>query len=171
MRLLANVKGSVLWLFTSNNLAEINLKNEAQKRGVNPSRLVFAKTLQNDEHLARIKLADLFLDTFNFNAHTTACDALWAGIPVVTLMGKSFASRVAGSLLHSLEMPELVTTTEEDYESLALFIAKNPDKLKKLKKKIEINRESAPLFDSLKYTKNLEKALKNIFNNFKNNFH
>ena len=171
MRLLANVKGSVLWLFTSNNLAEINLKNEAQKRGINPSRLVFAKTLPNDEHLARIRLADLFLDTFNFNAHTTACDALWAGIPVVTLMGKSFASRVAGSLLHALEMPELVTTTEEDYESLALSIAKNPDKVKKLKKKLEINRESAPLFDSIKYTKNLEKALKNIFNHFKNNFH
>lgn len=160
-----------LWLFTSNNLAEINLKNEAQKRGINPSRLVFAKTLPNDEHLARIRLADLFLDTFNFNAHTTACDALWAGIPVVTLMGKSFASRVAGSLLHALEMPELVTTTEEDYESLALSIAKNPDKVKKLKKKLEINRESAPLFDSIKYTKNLEKALKNIFNHFKNNFH
>jgi len=167
MRLLANVKDSVIWLFISNNLAEVNLKNEAQKRGINPNRLVFAKTLPNDEHLARIKLADLFLDTFNFNAHTTACDALWVGIPVVTLMGKSFASRVAGSLLHSLEIPELVTTSEEDYESLALSIAKNPDKLKNLKKKLEINRESAPLFDSVKYTKNLEKALKNVFNHFK----
>ena len=167
MRLLANVKNSVMWLFTSNNLAEVNLKNEAQKRGINPNRLVFAKTLPNDEHLSRIKLADLFLDTFNFNAHTTACDALWVGIPVVTLMGKSFASRVAGSLLYSLEIPELITTSKEDYESLALSIAKNPDKLKNLKKKLEINRESAPLFDTLKYTINLEKALKNAFNHLK----
>ena len=170
MRLLANVKGSVLWLFNSNNLSEINLKNEAKKRGISPNRLIFAKSLSNEEHLARIKLADLFLDTFNFNAHTTASDALWVGVPVVTKMGKSFAARVAGSMLYSLEVPELVTTSEEEYESLALAIANNPVKLKNLKIKLANNRESASLFDSLKYTKNLEKAFKAVFNQFKNNF-
>ena len=169
MRLLANIKGSVLWLFGSNNLSELNLKNEANKRGINPNRLIFARVLSNEEHIKRIKLADLFLDTFNFNAHTTASDALWAGVPVLTKMGKSFAARVAGSMLYSLNIPELVTTTEEDYEYLALSIATNPDKLKKLKTKLAINRKSASLFDSLKYTKNLEKAFKVAFNKFKNN--
>ena len=120
--------------------------------------MVFADKLPVAEHLGRLKLADLFLDTFNFNAHTTASDALWTGLPVVTKMGKGFAARVAGSLLTSIELPELITTSEEEYEALALSLATNPEKLSKIKKKLAENQRSAPLFDTETYTKNLEKA-------------
>ena len=113
----------------SNKWAEQNLKREAEARGVNAGRLIFANRLTQAEHLARQKLADLFLDTFNFNAHTTASDALWAGLPVLTKLGNGFAARVAGSLLHSIGLPELITETEEQYESLALELATNPERL------------------------------------------
>ena len=158
MRLLTKVKGSVLWLIKSNKWSEANLRREAIKRGVDPNRLVFAEKLPVDEHLGRLKLADLFLDTFNFNAHTSASDALWAGVPVVTKIGKGFAARVAGSLLTAVELPELITTSEEEYEALALSFATDPDKLSRLKKKLAENRTSTPLFDTVSYIKNLEKA-------------
>ena len=112
-----------------------------------------------DEHLGRIQLADLFLDTFNFNAHTTASDALWVGCPVLTKMGKSFPARVAGSLLKSVELPELITSSEHEYEALALDLATNPERLNLIKRKLIQIKGSAPLFDTESYTKNLEKSL------------
>ena len=158
MRLLNEIEGSVLWLLRTNEWSESNLRNEADKRGVDSNRLVFANKLPLEEHLGRLRLADLFLDTFNFNAHTTASDALWAGVPIVTKIGKSFAARVAGSLLTAIELPELSTTTEKEYEALALSLASNPKALTSIKKKLAEKKNSAPLFDTEKYTKNLERA-------------
>jgi predicted O-linked N-acetylglucosamine transferase (SPINDLY family) len=158
MGLLSLISGSVLWLLKANMQCETNLKTEANKRGVDPNRLIFADKLPVDEHLARHKLADLFLDTFNFNAHTTASDALSVGLPVLTKTGNGFAARVASSLLNSLEVPELITTSENEYESLALALASNPEKLASLKKKLSNKLNSAPLFDTKRYTKDLEKA-------------
>jgi len=158
MRLLNKVDGSVLWLLEANKLSVDNLKFEAEKRGVKADRLIFANKLAIEEHLARQKLADLFLDTFNFNAHTTASDALWVGLPVLTKIGKGFSARVAGSLLTSMEVPELITTSEKEYEAKALDLAINPEKLLLIKKKLADKRSTAPLFDTETYTKNLEKA-------------
>ena len=158
MRLLSKINGSVLWLLKTNISSEINLQNEAKKRGIESERLIFADKLQIEEHLARQKLADLFLDTFTFNAHTTASDALWVGLPVLTKVGKGFAARVASSLLTALEIPELITTSENEYEALALTLATNPEKLASIKKKIVDNITLAPLYDTQTYTKDLEKA-------------
>ena len=156
MRLLTKVENSVFWLRKSNQISSINMKNEAQKRKVDPSRIVFADKLPMDEHLARHRLADLFVDTFAFNAHTTATEALWAGLPVVTKLGKGFAARVAGSLLNAVGLPELVTETEQDYEALILELATNPTKLAKIKEKLATNRSTQPLFNTELYTKHLE---------------
>ena len=119
MRLLLAAPGSVLWLLEANALVKDNLREEARQRGVDPDRLIFAPKLPSPEHLARHRLADLFLDTLPYNAHTTASDALWAGLPVLTCAGETFAGRVAGSLLHAVGLPELVTTSLEEYETLA----------------------------------------------------
>ena len=156
MRLLRKVEHSVLWLLKSNQWAEQNLKQEAEKRGINAERIVFAERLPHAEHLARHKLADLFIDTFNYNAHTTASDALWAGLPVVTKLGQGFAARVAGSLLHAISLPELITENEEEYEALILDLATNSNKLANVKKKLVENRLTAPLFNTKQYTKHLE---------------
>jgi len=158
MRLLEKVKGSVLWLLKANKFAEKNLRKAAQSHNIDPDRLIFAEHKPLPEHLARHRLADLFLDTFNYNAHTTASDALWAGLPIVTKMGESFASRVAGSLLNATEMPELITNTTQEYENLALRLANNPDELKMLTKKLKANLGTTALFDSKLYTKHLEDA-------------
>lgn len=158
MRILKAVEGSVLWLFEDNNLASENLKNEAQKRGVDSSRLIFSKRMPLPDHLARHQQADLFLDTFPYNAHTTASDALWAGLPLLTLMGESFASRVAASLLHSMDLPELVTFSQDEYEALAIELANNPVILDGLKKKLINNRLTTPLFDTPSFTRSLESA-------------
>jgi protein O-GlcNAc transferase len=166
MRLLTKVENSVLWLRESNQLSSINMKNEAQKRKVDPSRLVFADKLPMDEHLARQRLADLFLDTFAFNAHTTATEALWAGLPVVTKVGLGFAARVAGSLLNAVGLPDLVTETEKDYEALILELATNPTKLAKIKKKLATNRLTQPLFNSEMYTKHLENGYQQAYQNY-----
>jgi len=166
MRLLSKVEGSVLWLLKSNNWAEQNLRKEAQARGIDPNRLVFAEKISQAEHLARQTLADLFLDTFNYNAHTTASDALWAGLPVVTKMGQGFAARVAGSLLTAVGLVELITETEQDYEALILDLATNPTKLVKVKEKLAANRLTQPLFNSELYTKHLEKGYKLAYQNY-----
>jgi predicted O-linked N-acetylglucosamine transferase (SPINDLY family) len=166
MRLLSNLDGSVLWLLKANRWSEANLKKEAKKRGVEPDRLIFADNLPAEEHLARLKLADLFLDTFNLNAHTTASDALWAGLPVITKLGKGFPARVAGSLLTALEIPELITATEEEYEALALSLATNSEKLSLIKKKLIGKRTSAPLFDTEAYTRDLEKAYTQVYKRY-----
>jgi predicted O-linked N-acetylglucosamine transferase (SPINDLY family) len=166
MSLLSKVDGSVLWLLKTNNWAEVNLKKEAEKKGIDSDRLIFAKKLPQDLHLSRHNLADIFLDTFNCNAHTTASDALWMGLPVVTKMGKGFPSRVAGSLLNAIGLPELVTQTVEDYEALALKLANDPSHLKSVKQKIIENRFSEPLFDTELFTSHLESGFRQAYKNY-----
>lgn len=166
MRILKGVDGSVLWLYEDNAAAANHLRQEAENRGVHPSRLVFAKRMPLAEHLARHQLADLFIDAFPCNAHTTASDALWAGLPVLTLMGNSFASRVAASLLNVIGLPELVTSTPQAYEALAIEIAKHPEKLKALKQKLANNRLTTPLFDTPQFTKDLERAYVQIYERY-----
>ncbi|MDQ4420903.1 tetratricopeptide repeat protein [Sphingobium sp. DEHP117] len=156
MRLLEQVEGSVLWLYKANRWAEANLRKEAERRGVDPARVIFAEPMPVDEHLARQHLADLFLDTFNVNAHTTASDALWGGLPLLTRMGKGFAARVAGSLLHAVGLPELAVETSEAYEAKALELATNPQKLKELRERLAANRLSSPLFDTERFVRNIE---------------
>jgi predicted O-linked N-acetylglucosamine transferase (SPINDLY family) len=158
MRILSQVPGSVLWLLGSNPTAIQNLRQEAELRGIHGARLIFAPRMPNPEHLARHQLADLFLDTLPCNAHTTASDALWAGLPVLTCMGQSFPSRVAGSLLHALHLPELVTTTQQAYEALAVRLATQPAQLASLRAKLAQQRKTAPLFDTARFTRNLEAA-------------
>jgi predicted O-linked N-acetylglucosamine transferase (SPINDLY family) len=157
MRLLMQVTGSVLWLMSRGELAQRNLRKEAQARGVDPSRLVFAGRVPLvEDHLARYRQADVFLDTHPYNAHTTAADALMAGLPVVTYMGNSCPSRVAGSLLHAIGVPELATHSLQDYEALALRLALEPALLAELKAKIEVNHASQPLFETKGFCRNME---------------
>ena len=165
MRLLTSVKGSVLWLLKSNKWAEQNLKGQAETHGVSAERIIFAERVPQAEHLARQRLADLFLDTFNYNAHTTASDALWAGLPLVTKLGKGFAARVAGSLLNAVGLPELSTETEQDYEALILKLATNPTKLAEIKEKLANNRLTQPLFNTELYTKQLEEGYQQAYQN------
>ena len=165
MRLLDNVEGSVLWLLRSNKWAEQNLKQQAEARGIRSERIIFAEKLPQAEHLARQRLADLFLDTFNYNAHTTASDALWVGLPIVTKLGKGFAARVAGSLLNAVGLPELITKTEQDYEALILKLATNPTKLDEIKEKLANNRLTQPLFNTELYTKQLEEGYQEAYQN------
>ena len=158
MRLLTAVPGSVLWLYASLPQAIDNLQREAQARGVSPDRLIFAGTLPLDRHLARLKCADLFLDTLPYNAGTTASNALWAGLPVITCAGKTFPSRMAGSLLTAMGVPELITYNLDDYYALALDLATDRNRLENIRKKIVANRDTEPLFDSQLFTRNLEAA-------------
>lgn len=169
MKILTSVTGSVLYL-SADSCAEKNLRNEAEIRGVNSNRLIFAKRLKNkNEYLARCKTMDLFLDTFPYTAHATANDVLWAGLPVVTLAGSTFASRVAASLLNTLELPELITRTQEAYEALAIELATNPDKFNTIKKKLAANRLNTPLFDTVTFTKHLESAYAEMFKRYQSN--
>lgn len=163
MRVLLQVPNSVLWLYKSNVEMVRNLGKEAVKRGVNANRLVFADRLPQSEHLARHKHADLFLDTFNYNAHTTASDALWTGLPVVTKIGQQFAARVSASLLNAIGASELITESEEEYEALIIKLASQPEKLKAIKEKIHSNRLSHPLFDTEKYTRDFENLLHHCY--------
>jgi predicted O-linked N-acetylglucosamine transferase (SPINDLY family) len=156
MRLLQQVPDSVLWLLESS--ATGNLRAQAQARGVAADRLVFAPRLSPDQHLARHQLADLFLDTLPYNAHTTCSDALWAGVPVVTCYGAAFHGRVAASLLTAIDLPELVTTRAQDYEALTLELAQNPVLLKATRDKLQRNRLTTPLYDSERFRNNIEAA-------------
>jgi predicted O-linked N-acetylglucosamine transferase (SPINDLY family) len=156
MRILQAVPDSVLWLLTDNPTAATNLCKEAELRGVSAKRLVFAPLLGLAEHLARHRLADLFIDTLPCNAHTTASDALWAGLPVLTCMGEAFASRVAASLLKAVGLPELITESQPAYEALAIELANHPEKLAGIKLKLERNRLTTPLFDTTSYARHLE---------------
>ena len=158
MRLLKAVDGSVMWLLRPNAAVETNLRREAQKRGVDPARLVFARHMKLEHHLARHRLADLFLDTLPYNAHTTASDALWAGLPIVTCVGGSFAGRVAASLLKAIELPELVTSSLADYEALALALATNPARLEAIRRKLARNRDTTALFNTDRYCRSMEAA-------------
>lgn len=158
MRLLAQTEGSVLWLYQDNSAAARNLRREAEARGISGSRLIFASRVEPMDHLARHALADLFLDTLPYNAHTTASDALWAGVPLVTSPGTAFPGRVAKSLVTAAGLPELAAPALEAYEALALTLARDPKKLGAIKDKILRNRDSCPLFDTAKITRYLEAA-------------
>ena len=159
MRLLRDVEGSVLWLKALHPSAISNLEREAATRGIDPVRLVFAPRRRHRmAHLARLKLADLFLDTLPYNAHASAGDALWAGLPVLTCTGNAFHGRVAASLLHAVGLPELVTRSLTEYERLALALARDPARLAAIKAKLGRNRETEPLFDTTRFTRDLESA-------------
>lgn len=162
MRLLAQVPGSVLWLFEANPAARDNLAYEAASAGIDPDRIIFAPRMEVAEHLARHAHADLFLDTLPYNAHTTASDALWCGVPVLTCRGESFASRVAASLLTAVGLPDLITTTLADYEALALALAREPARLSALKARLKEARTHAPLFDAAAFTRGLEAAFRRM---------
>ena len=167
MRILKCVEGSVLWLRAENQTAIANLKTEAQTRGIESARLVFANRVpQLSDHLARLRLADLFLDTLPFNAHTTASDALWAGLPVLTQIGSTFAGRVAASLLKAINLPELITHSPEEYEALAIELALNKEKLRRIQEKLARNRLTTPLFDTPIYTKHLETAYEAMYQRY-----
>ena len=135
-----------------------NLRKEAAARGVNPERLMFAKRQPLAEHLARHRVADLFVDTLPYNAHTTASDALWAGLPVLTCRGETFAGRVAASLLNAIGLPELITTSLEAYERMAIELAMHPEQLTAIKRKLAENRLTTPLFDTKGFTQHIEAA-------------
>jgi len=158
MSLLNKVEGSVLWLMGCSAAARLNLKRETEQRGVSAKRIVFAPRMNHDEHLARQRLADLFLDTLPYNAHTTASDALWAGLPVLTCTGNTFAGRVAGSLLSAVGLPELITSSLEEYENMALNLAKTPNMLLDIKTKLSQNRNNHPLFDTSRFCRHVESA-------------
>ena len=158
MRLLKGVKGSVLWLIEDSPTAAKNLKKEAEVRGIDPGRLFFANKMSLGAHLARHRLADLFVDTLPYNAHTTASDALWAGLPVLTLSGKSFSSRVAASLLNAMHLPELITKTQEEYEARAIELANEPEKLAEIKAKLHSNLKTSPLFNGEIFARHIEAA-------------
>jgi predicted O-linked N-acetylglucosamine transferase (SPINDLY family) len=158
MRLLRGVPGSVLWLLADNASATRNLKQEASARGIDPERLVFAPRQDLPDHLARHRLAELFLDTLPYNAHTTASDALWTGLPVLTCKGNTFAGRVAASLLQAAGLPELVTESLEAYEALALRLARDEDGLATIKSRLAQTRDTMALFDAARFTRHLEAA-------------
>jgi len=160
MKILGEIPNSILWLMSENGAAQENLKKEAERRGIASGRLIFARKLSKDLHLARLQMADIFLDTRIVNGHTTTSDALWAGIPVITLLGKHFASRVSASLLMAAGIPELIAFSPTEYQKLAVSLAKNADLLKNYKAKLFQNRLKKPLFDTVRFTKNLEKAYK-----------
>jgi len=156
MHILQRVDASVLWLLEDNTTATTNLRKEAAARGVDPDRLIFASRVPLSDHLARHKCADLFLDTLPYNAHTTASDALWAGLPVLTQIGETFAGRVAASLLNSIGLPELITSTRRDYIELAIELATAPEKLAVIKHKLSQNRLAKPLFNTRLFTSHIE---------------
>jgi len=158
MRLLAAVDGSALLLFADNPWAEVNLIKEAQLRGIDKVRLAFANRISRTDYLARYRAADLFLDTLPYNAGTTASDALWAGLPVLTQMGQSFAGRVAASLLNAMELPELITHTQEEYEAKAIELATNPKLMSEIKNKLAANRLTTPLFNTPLFTQHIQQA-------------
>lgn len=163
MRLLRDVRESVLWLKDCAGAVQSQLRGRAQARGIDPDRLIFAARAASDQYLARLQLADLFLDTLPYNAHATASDALWAGVPIVTCTGETFAGRVASSLLSAIGMPELITATLADYEGLALRLARDPADLKSLREKLARNRVSAPLFDTDATRRSIEAAYRKMW--------
>lgn len=162
MRILAQVDGSVLWLLDANPTASANLRSAAARHGVDPARLIFAPRRAPDSHLARHRCADLFLDTLPYNAHTTATDALWAGLPVLTLKGTTYAGRVASSLLLAMRLPELIAESRSDYERRAVELATQPGRLASLHSKLQSNRLTTPLFDTARFTRHLENAYRAI---------
>jgi protein O-GlcNAc transferase len=166
MRLLHHIEGSVLWLLEDNAAAVWNLRRNAETRGVASDRLVFAPRTRLEDHLARHRLAGFLLDNVPYNAHTTASDALWAGLPVLTCLGSSFAGRVAGSLLNAVGLPELITDNLEDYEALALKLARDQNLLAAIKAKLAQNRETFPLFDTDRFRRHIESAYETMWERY-----
>ena len=162
MNILKNVSNSVLWLLETNNESSKNIIKEAKKNNINENRIIFAKHLPNKDHLKRIELADIFLDTFPYSAHTTASDFVRAGIPLITLKGESFASRVAASILNQVNLNELVTKNKNEYQKLAISIGTDNEKLKNLKEKLKESISDSNLFNSVLYTKHLEDLFINL---------
>ena len=158
MRLLRDNPGAVLWLFANNDFARANLRREAEARGLAPERVIFAGHVPHEAHLARLSLADLFLDTLPYNAHTTASDALWAGVPVLTCRGAAFPARVAASLIAAAGLPELITHSLEDYEALAHRLVRDGAALTVLKRRVSEARATAPLFDGDRFRRHIEAA-------------
>jgi len=165
-RILEKVKDSILLIYVDNESAQINLTKEITLRGIDPSRLIFAKRLSKSEYLARYRVANLFLDTHPYNAGTTASDALRMGLPVLTYLGSSAVSRHAASILTALNLPELITTTLEEYESLAIELATDPEKLKLIKDKLMGNLSTAPLYDTPLFARNLESAYSMMYDRY-----
>ena len=166
MQILQKVERSVLWLLEDSATAIANLKKEAQSRGVRPERIVFAKRMSLPEHLARHQLADLFLDTLPYNAHTTASDALWAGLPVLTCIGETFPGRVAASLLKAVGLPELITNSQEEYIDLAINLANDPQRLCTIRNKLSENRLTISLFNSTLFTKHIEAGYEKAYDRY-----
>ena len=166
IRILRQVPESVLWLPFGSIIAEENLRREAKANNITSERLIFTEILPKDEHLARLRLADLALDTRIVNGHTTTSDTLWAGVPVITLQGSHFASRVSSSILSAMGLPELITHSLEEYEGLAVRLAHNPVDLQEIRQRIAKNRLIAPLFDTPRFVRNLETAYKEMWGIF-----
>ncbi|OED47602.1 hypothetical protein AB838_13200 [Rhodobacteraceae bacterium (ex Bugula neritina AB1)] len=166
MKLLKLVPGSVLWFYATREEAKTNILKEAKKRGVSKEQIVFAGFANQEDHLARLPLADVFLDTFAVNAHTTASDALWAGVPVVTKVGKQFAARVAASLLHTVSLEELAVSTPQQYQALALKLARDPEYLADVKARVKQGIETGPLYDTVKFTRNFEALMEKTLERF-----
>jgi predicted O-linked N-acetylglucosamine transferase (SPINDLY family) len=169
MRLMSEVENSVLWLPQSNSAAVRNLDAEAEARGIAANRLVYAAYVaRSEDHLARLGQADLFLDTLPYNAHSTACEALWTGLPVLTCRGSSFAGRVAASVLYACGLPELVTHSLAEYEARARALVSNPAALAEVKAKLARNRLTCPLFDTTRFARNLEAAYARMWKRYEN---
>ncbi len=166
MRILQATPGSVLWLLQDSPTAASNLRKEAEARGVEGNRLIFAQRMKIDEHLARQRVADLFIDTLPYNAHTTASDALWAGLPVLTCIGRSFAGRVASSLLNSIGLPELIAQSQEEYELKAIKLASCPEMLAEIKRKLQNNRLTHPLFNTQMFVRHIEIAYQKMYQRY-----
>ena len=166
MRILKNVEESVLLLYTRNDFAKANLKQAAANLGVDPERIIFGERLPLAEHLARYRAADLFLDTWPYNAGTTASDALWAGLPVLTCLGESMVSRMAGSILNAMGLPELITHSPDEYEARAVALARDPDLLWQIRRKVLASRSTAPLFDPRSFARYLETAFSGMMDRY-----
>ena len=162
INILKKTPKSILWLLKSNNAACENIWKTAEKKGIDRNRIIFAERLPHYDHLKRIALADIFLDTFPYNAHTTASDTIRMGVPIIALMGKSFASRVSSSILNQVNLKELITTNTEEFQNLAIDIATNKNKLKKIKDDLKNSLSNSSLFDSVKFTKDLETLYQKI---------
>ena len=167
MRLLSRFEDSVLWLTSGNAMVVGNLQREANARGVDPRRLIFAPRVEaSEDHLARQRNADLFLDTLPYNAQTTAADALWAGLPVLTCLGRAFSGRVAASALTAIGLPELITESLDDYEALASSLVEDPERLRGIRETLAHNRLDYPLFDTPRYTRHLESAFEQMWERY-----
>ena len=169
VKILQNINNSLIILITENNLAKENLKKEFLKNNISEERLLFWEKVKLEEHLSRLKNIDLFLDTCPYNAHTTANDALFAGVPIITLIGETFASRVAASLLNALDLNELVCKNLDEYEKLAITLGNDKEKLTKIKNKLKTNKNKKDLFKTKIFTENIEKAYIKAHERYKNN--